>query len=72
MNRQEHLDWCKRRALAYLPDAPREAFASMMSDIRKHPELVDHIGVKLGARMMLIPGWKDNREEVRRFIEGFN
>ena len=38
MTREEHLDWCKKRALAYLPMDPMEAMTSMMSDLTKHAE----------------------------------
>lgn len=73
MTRQEHLDWSKRRALAYLDqNDPRQAFTSMLSDLTKHPELKDHIGGKIGVQFMLVPGWIDNPVEVRRWIVGFN
>jgi hypothetical protein len=37
MTREEHLAWCRARALEYLPDTSR-ALASIMSDLLKHPE----------------------------------
>lgn len=72
MTRDEHLAWCKERALEYLPADPSQAFASMMSDIRKHDELADHPAIQLGVGLMMMPGWIDNPAEVRKFIEGFN
>jgi hypothetical protein len=33
MNRAEHLQWAKDRALAYLPHDPANAWASFASDI---------------------------------------
>jgi hypothetical protein len=47
MNRDEHLAWAKDRALAYLPGDPLEAMTSMMSELTKHPELKNHIGLRI-------------------------
>lgn len=39
MNRDEHVAWCKTRALAYVDAGDlNNAFASMCSDLRKHPD----------------------------------
>jgi hypothetical protein len=72
-SREEHLEWCKQRALEYLDagDTP-QAFTSMMSDLRKHEELQNHVGIQIGVGFMMLPGWITNREEVRRWIVGFN
>lgn len=74
MTRDEHLEWAKRRALEYIDrdNNPREAFTSMLSDLSKHPELKDHAGGTIGVGFMCLPGWIDNRTEVRRWIVGFN
>ncbi len=72
MDRQEHLAWCKKRALEYVNDGDlTQAYASMMSDLKKHPETADHLGMRLGAQMMLA-GLLNTPEEMRKFIEGFN
>ena len=73
MARDEHLEWAKKRALEYL-DAhdPAQAFTSMLSDLRKHPDLENHIGVRMGVGLMMLPGWISNPVEVRRWIVGFN
>ncbi len=71
MTRDEHLGWCKRRALAYLPGDPAQAMTSMFSDLDKHPETKGHIGIELGMRLMMA-GQMKSPEEVRRFVEGFN
>ncbi len=74
MTRQEHMDWCKRRALEYLKPGPhysvREAVTSMLSDIRKHPETEDQTGVlgMLGIEALQ----SGDAGEARKFIEGFN
>jgi hypothetical protein len=73
MTREEHLEWAKRRALEYLDAGDsRQAFTSMMSDLRKHPELENHIGGTIGVGFMMLSGWIDNPVEVRRWIVGFN
>jgi len=70
--RAEHLAWCKQRALEYVKigDA-NQAYASMGSDLGKHPETANHAGIKLGM-MMLMAGQFENMAEVRNWIEGFN
>jgi hypothetical protein len=72
MTREEHLAWCKERALEYLDRGEvRDGFMSMLSDLRKHIELEGHIGIQLGVGLMLTPGWIENEREVRHWIEGF-
>lgn len=41
MTRKEHIEWCKERALAYLPNELPTALASFCSDILKHDETTD-------------------------------
>lgn len=72
MTQDEHLEWCKKRALEYLDIGDcANAFTSMMSDLRKHPELENHVGIRMGVGLMLLPGWISNPVEVRRWIVGF-
>ena len=70
--REAHLSWAKRRALQYCEagDLP-QAWASMVSDIQKHPETQMHPAIQLGTQL-LIAGHLDTTETMRRFIEGFN
>lgn len=71
MTRQEHLDWCKKRAREYLNNGDvTSAVTSMLSDMNKHPDtkLTSPILTMLG--MMAIQS--GNELEVRRFIDGFN
>jgi hypothetical protein len=70
--RAEHLAWCKQRALAYVEMGDTaQAFASMGSDLRKHPDTAEHPAIMFG--MMLLMGGKLNDPvEMRKFIEGFN
>lgn len=70
--RSAHLDWCKKRALEYVDMGDNsQAFASMGSDLSKHPETEGHSAIQLGA-MMLLAGHLSTATEMRRFINGFN
>lgn len=71
MTRSEHLQWCKDRALAYLPHAPQNAIESMLSDLGKHDGTKNHCGIELGM-MLIMGGHLVAGLEARRFIEGFN
>ena len=71
-NRGEHLQWCKDRAIAYIDHGDcQEAYASMASDMRKHPETEDHSAIVLGLQLMMM-GQLKTPFEMRGFIEGFN
>jgi len=70
--RAEHLAWCKKRAFEYVKAGELEnAFASMGSDLGKHPETENHGGIKLGM-MLLMSGHLSTAQEMQKFIEGFN
>jgi hypothetical protein len=72
LTRQEHLEWCKKRALEYADRGyVQEAFSSMASDLSKHPETEKHPGIELGL-MFLMFGSIKTQEQMIRFIEGFN
>lgn len=71
MDRIEHLEWCKRRALEYLPNDPNQAFSSMISDLSKHDETREHCGIALGMAM-LFSDLMSHPDDVRKFILGFN
>jgi len=72
ITRRDHLIWCKRRALEYVDDGDlQQGFASMMSDLGKHDETSAHIGMKLGAAL-LVGGYLQTTRDMRKFIEGFN
>ena len=72
MNRAEHIDWCKKRALEYLDnDDLVNAYASMVSDLKKHPETENHPAIQLGIRM-LFADHLGTSEQMRQFIEGFH
>lgn len=72
MTRQEHMDWCKKRALEYVDNGDvRSAYASMASDLGKHPETQGHAAIQLGL-MLMMNGHLDSPDEMRKFIQGFN
>jgi len=72
MTRQEHLDWCKRRALEYVERGElSEAVTSMCSDLTKHDETANHKGIDI-AMGLLLAGSLRTKPEVDKFIKGFN
>lgn len=72
MTRNEHLNWCKRRALEYVDNGDlTNAYASMSSDMGKHPETAGHPAVQLGT-MLIISGQLSTSEQMRKFINDFN
>lgn len=72
MDRTEHVQWCKQRALEYVDSGDfDEAMASMCSDLGKHPDTVGHAGIPMGIAMMT-SGQLDSDHEMRKFINGFN
>lgn len=74
ITRAEHLAWCKARALEYVDAGDLEqAFASMISDLGKHPRTASSqgIGSMLGMGLK-INGHLNTAALMRDFIEGFN
>lgn len=73
MNRAEHLQWCKDRALEILDNGgtSTEAFASFGSDMNKHDETREHVAMQMGI-VGLMGGLYQDPEEMRNFINGFN
>ena len=67
MDRQEHLDWCKQRALKYVDMGDvNQALASMMSDLGKHDETRSSVGICMLGLM------ETSEAGMRNFINGFN
>jgi len=79
MTREEHIKWCKERAITeydfYAKTEPRSALrngmTSMMSDINKHPETKSDTLQSL-CMMQLITKPNMSRQEFVNFINGFN
>lgn len=77
MTRQEHLDWCKQRALECLQPGPYfsidDAMASMASDLGKHDETRHHVTMTVPLMFQLRAlGKLSTANETRKFIEEFN
>lgn len=76
--REQHLQWCKERAhqeyeyyKQHKPaDAIRNAVASMLSDLGKHPETfkMERLAATLGIWVMR----SGSEIELFKFIDGFN
>ena len=72
MTRQEHLEWCKQRALVYCDiDDLTQAFASFTSDMEKHDETANHPFLEIGATQFF-GGMLSTKHDMRSFINGFN
>ena len=73
VTREEHLQWCKDRAIEILKTGgtPGEAYASFCSDMGKHKETADHSAIELGL-MLMLGGHNDTPDAMEKFINGFN
>jgi hypothetical protein len=70
MTKEEHVHWCKQRAIEYLNRGDvANAITSMLSDMRKHPETKMNSALEMFALGVAI---RDDATDARRFIEGFN
>lgn len=70
MNRAEHIAWAKGRAIEYVEAGdPANAWSSLVSDLRKHPETREHAAIELGA-MLAMAGHLSTVPQVRDFIKG--
>jgi len=72
MERAEHLQWCKDRALEYVKSGDiQQAFASFSSDMSKHPETAKHLALGLGATLFF-GGHLGTTTKMEKWINGFN
>jgi len=74
MNRNEHMEWCKSRAMEYVEAGNNsEAVASMASDLGKHTETASSSGMCVGLGMgLMAAGGLATVAQGRKFIEDFN
>jgi hypothetical protein len=71
-SRGEHLSWCKERALEIVEKGDiTGAYASMASDLNKHPETRNHPAIELGMMLMMTNNL-NSKAKMKTFIEGFN
>ena len=69
LNRDEHLEWSKKRAIAYANRGDLfHALTSIEFDLRKHPETANHSRIDFGLRLYINGGLR-TIEEMPRFIE---
>ena len=69
---REHLSWCKGRAMDYVDRGQLDqAWASFVSDMRKHEGTRDHAAISLGSTMFM-SNMLSTRHEMEKFIKGFN
>ena len=72
MNREEHLQFAKDRALEYCDNGSViEAWTSFVGDMGAHKELANHHAIELGT-MLLMSGNNNSVPEMRKFINGCN
>jgi len=70
--RQEHLKYCKERALVLVAEGDlRQAFASMCSDIMKSEHTSDHKETNQLGFQLLISGHLDTADEMTKWINGY-
>lgn len=72
VERSEHLQWCKDRAMEYINDNNvTDGIASFISDMSKHPETEGHSALTLMSQLMF-SGHLNTASEAGKFIQGFN
>lgn len=72
MNRSDHLQWAKDRAIDILNSGDiAGSYASFMSDMLKYDELSDHLALELGT-MLLLSGFLTTDHQIREWMLGFN
>ena len=72
MNKEEHLQWCKDRALEYVESNDlSQAYSSMLSDMNKHEETRNHEAFDIGGKLLL-GGHLATPIKMKDFINGFN
>lgn len=70
MTWEEHLAWCKTRALAYVEKGDlEEAVLSMATDIQTHPE--NKINGTTLEMLVTASTFNWHRDGIRQWIEGF-
>lgn len=72
MTREEHLAWCKKRALEYIDRGEiNDGLTSMISDMSKHPETENPTLDSL-TMMLLMGGHLSTADAARKHINGYN
>lgn len=72
MDRKEHLQWCKDRAIEYVKSGDmNQAFASFTSDMNKHVETRGHNALALGNQLFFA-GLLNTAVEMTKWVNGFS
>ncbi len=72
MDRAEHLQWCKDRALEYVKNGnTQDAFVSFSSDMSKHQDTANHSALPLGVALFF-SGHLSSAIKMEKWINGFN
>lgn len=71
-NRENHLEFSKKRALEILENKkdPTEAWTSFLSDMQNNEETRDHMALELGM-MLMMGGGLSTVPAMKKFIEDF-
>lgn len=73
MNRAEHLQWCKDRALEYLNNGLiADGMASFISDMAKHEGTNASLNNGLSTLIIVQAIMSNSQAECIRCVEGFN
>lgn len=72
ISREEHVQWCKDRAMEYIKKGDiNQGLTSMFSDLKKHEKTREHPAIQIGLGLMMI-GNLGTASEAEKFIQGFN
>ncbi len=73
-DRNEHLAWCKNKALAEIgegtPTLIRNALDTFIAELIKHPDTQHHIAITTGT-LMLAGDMLTTKAEMEEFINSF-
>lgn len=73
MTRDEHMAWCKKRAMEYVEIGDyNNAVTSMLSDLSKHEETRASANGVLASLGMLELMKGPTKESITKYIQGFN
>jgi hypothetical protein len=74
VTRDEHLAWCKQRALEVLDEEEQPqialAWESMVADLNLHDETKDHPAINLGY-VLILGNHLSTRDQMAKFIGDF-
>lgn len=74
MTREEHLKWCKDRAMEYVNAGDlQQAFTSMCSDLEQHEENAKlHKQTNMIGFQLLLMGQLESKAQMTKWIQGYN